>query len=724
MSQTPQKRRFLPVTGLRYSYLRLPVEKPPSAPGAGWKIGVFIHAYYETELASLLPYLSNIGAPFRLFVSTDTEAKRQYLDGLLRPLYGDAAIVRVFDNRGRDIAPKFVGFRDEQRACDLVLHLHTKKSTHNSKLAGWRSFMIDSLLGSPEIGASILDLFAQKPELGVVAPRIPAVVQSAVKWGRNYCRTVYLARRMGLRLERSLELDFPSGSMFWARSAALRPILDVDLTFGAFEAERGQIDGTTAHAIERLIFYSAERAGYRALHVGASDDAEPFETPVGVEDLDLAYARRSSDSPRIDDRPRSRLGDVWTILKSGAFRHADYAWLHLSSRYLAPIALPHYLLAGEKKGYRPTPFFDPVHYAARRPQASGGNLFAAFLRAPRGAPACAEFDEDWFVARHAEARDAPSPWAFLNDEGLAKMFDPSPGLSLSFVASAYRGRNKRLARTLMKVFERRRGDGKLSCVLRKPDLKAHQAAFRDRIELRALAEGPAKRPWLVFVQTNGDHPAQLHAPERSYDLMLNYYHEPKSPPPPAEHVFVQNGTKTTAIAKLIEERPGLFDPYDYVLFLDDDIDLSPAQLALFFETMRDNGLDFAQPALREGSYGSFPALFHKKDSAGFRRVNYVEIMMPALSRRALAAVGNCFSQGISGFGVDALIGARVARLFGPTIAVVDRVTARHERPIDLEGGPLYRYLSANGVDPGVEMWTILAENHLEHGLSETDKSGN
>ena len=112
-----------------------------------------------------------------------------------------------------------------------------------------------------------------------------------MRWGENYCKTVYLARRMGVRLDRSMQIDFPAGSMFWARSAALRPILDLGLTFGSFEPEGGQIDGTTAHAIERLIFYSAERAGYRSLHVGASGDAEPFETVIGAQDIEQGWVK-------------------------------------------------------------------------------------------------------------------------------------------------------------------------------------------------------------------------------------------------------------------------------------------------------------------------------------------------------------------------------------------------------------------------------------------------
>lgn len=293
MSRRKQSEAPAPQTGPDYCYLRLPIEARRGAAEPRPKIGVFIHAYYEQEITALLPYLAHIGAPFEVFVTTDSESKKTFLLETLQPVHGDAVTVGVFDNRGRDIAPKYVGFRNEQLACDLVLHLHTKKSLHDTKLADWRRFMLDCLIGSPEICDGVLDVFTKNPKLGVVAPRIFPAVHPAVKWGENYCKTVYLARRMGVRLERAMQIDFPAGSMFWARSAALRPILDLGLGFGAFEAEGGQIDGTTAHAIERLVFYSADRAGYRSLHVGSSGDPEEFEALIDERDLERGWVKTS-----------------------------------------------------------------------------------------------------------------------------------------------------------------------------------------------------------------------------------------------------------------------------------------------------------------------------------------------------------------------------------------------------------------------------------------------
>ena len=58
--------------------------------------------------------------------------------------------------------------------------------------------------------------------------------------------------------------SFPAGSMFWGRAAAFTPLLDVEESLLDFEPELGRIDGTTAHALERLMGAVAEA---RRFHV-------------------------------------------------------------------------------------------------------------------------------------------------------------------------------------------------------------------------------------------------------------------------------------------------------------------------------------------------------------------------------------------------------------------------------------------------------------------------
>ena len=54
---------------------------------------------------------------------------------------------------------------------------------------------------------------------------------------------------------------FPVGNMFWARVDAILPFF-TNIQMSDFPQEKGQVDGTIAHAIERLWVYVAEYNGY------------------------------------------------------------------------------------------------------------------------------------------------------------------------------------------------------------------------------------------------------------------------------------------------------------------------------------------------------------------------------------------------------------------------------------------------------------------------------
>ena len=57
------------------------------------------------------------------------------------------------------------------------------------------------------------------------------------------------------------------GNMFWARVDAILPFF-TNIQMSDFPQEKGQIDGTIAHAIERLWVYVAEYNGYTFSYCG------------------------------------------------------------------------------------------------------------------------------------------------------------------------------------------------------------------------------------------------------------------------------------------------------------------------------------------------------------------------------------------------------------------------------------------------------------------------
>lgn len=231
------------------------------------RLGVICHLYHTEVAREVLFYLGHLPLPADLMLSTDTAAKQAELQTIFGDWSGGAVEVRVTPNRGRDIAPKLVGFADVYGRYDLVLHLHSKMSSHATFLEPWRAYLFETLLGSPQIARSVLDAFARLPDLGMVAPQHYPAIRRWLGWNGNFDAARTLALRMGLTLSARRALDFPSGSMFWARPAALQPLLDLHLSFEDFPAESRQQDHTPAHAIERLYFYSCERSGHTWLKI-------------------------------------------------------------------------------------------------------------------------------------------------------------------------------------------------------------------------------------------------------------------------------------------------------------------------------------------------------------------------------------------------------------------------------------------------------------------------
>ena len=231
-------------------------------------IAVICHMFYPDLLGEFKSYLENIPFKFDLFITTDSAEKRDVIaTGLASWQHGKVEI-RIVENRGRDIAPKLISCSDIYERYEFFLHIHSKKSPHWDSLANWRTYLLSNLLGSKDIVKSIFDAFESDPKLGIISPEHYTTVRGSIGWGWNFDSAKKFASRLGLDLDQNAKIDFPSGSMFWGRSAAIAPLLKVGLTTKDFPKEGGQIDGTLGHVIERLYFFVCEKAGYRWIKIG------------------------------------------------------------------------------------------------------------------------------------------------------------------------------------------------------------------------------------------------------------------------------------------------------------------------------------------------------------------------------------------------------------------------------------------------------------------------
>ena len=385
--------------------------------------------------------------------------------------------------------------------------------------------------------------------------------------------------------------------------------------------------------------------------------------------------------------------------------------------------LLHYALIGERLGYRPNAFFDPPHFsrgAAIGKNASRGLLELCLAHPEPNAPSpSAEFDQSWYVSQNPDwAESHPHPLLHFLERGLRAGRRPRPDIDLEFVRAITRGVKPRtLEEAAFRAFDRTLGAGEIGPPLNGQELRTRQDRFYADGRLRIEREAShSDRNVLVFVQCGKGFDAAYLEQPRAYDVLLNYYHE-SDVHPKADIAVVQAGTKTTATRRLMELRPDLLLRYQAVLFLDDDVEISAEDIDALFRAMMAENLDLAQPALSADSATAYPFLKRPSIPTGVTRVSSVEIMAPALTRRALECAKWVFAESVSGWGADLLLGPAVRSRFGPnSVGVIGSVAVRHAAPVDLSAGAFYAYLRRYGVDPGHEANRVAVDFGVERFL--------
>jgi lipopolysaccharide biosynthesis protein len=248
---------------------------------------IVLHAWHPEILGELLNAVLDSGVHWRVFVTTAYEketAVRRTLSS-----FGINAELIVIKNRGRDILPFLTLARElERRGHDgVILKIHTKRSLHRADGDTWRRDLLGPLLDR-STASKILDAFSQQPDLGMIVPA-GHLLETAEYAGANEQAMDYLRRLCGMGENSEEQQIFASGSMYYVRIAAIRSLLDADLDIEQFEPEAGQIDGTLAHAVERVIASTVLGAKFKVLGVSAAGE---LAAPVPTKDY--AFSGKSS----------------------------------------------------------------------------------------------------------------------------------------------------------------------------------------------------------------------------------------------------------------------------------------------------------------------------------------------------------------------------------------------------------------------------------------------
>lgn len=234
------------------------------------RLAVVMHVYYPDLVTEIVQRLSNIPVEFDMFITNASGADLPLLPQQIHehlPLLKHLVVVPV-ENHGRDIFPlvQLVNF-GALDPYQLILKVHTKKSAWRESHpdlegsgAQWKDEFLDALLGSKDSVEKIMSAFGSDPWLGLVTA--PGNIVGPQFWGGDQALTAELLRRLEMQLKPS-KLKFAAGSMYWVRGFVIQGLRSLGLSATDFETEAGQIDATTAHALERAIGILTTEAGLK-----------------------------------------------------------------------------------------------------------------------------------------------------------------------------------------------------------------------------------------------------------------------------------------------------------------------------------------------------------------------------------------------------------------------------------------------------------------------------
>ena len=213
------------------------------------------HVFYPEFATQLIDALKQLPKETKVFATTPSQEIKEDLEGYLEAA-GNPHDVRLTPNIGRNFGPLLVEFSKNLLEEESFIHVHSKKSLHSPHISKeWLRRNTDLLLTRKGI-QRISSLTESNPRIGLVFGDASDLVWGInFRWGRskNIARKTFghLPGFEGVKW--TGKLSFPAGGMFWVRSQAIRPLLEIDWDYGMFPQENNQQDGELQHAQERIV---------------------------------------------------------------------------------------------------------------------------------------------------------------------------------------------------------------------------------------------------------------------------------------------------------------------------------------------------------------------------------------------------------------------------------------------------------------------------------------
>lgn len=251
-----QFRRQDPATEAMYALSRSTFTQKAST-------ALVVHLFYRDLLDELCTLIGKVPGPMDVFITVADDAPMEWVSELRAKL--PHAYLRAVPNRGRDVLPFFLLLPVlKQFGYATACKLHSKKSPHREDGQDWRALLWQGLF-SPQAVAIARKAFESDKSLGLLAPAnaLTDLDQLDIYTNNRSWLDRLLKHIEPRRAKGNYRLRFPAGSMFWFRPNAMPALADLGITDADFEIELGQVDGTLAHALERLFAFGVTSRKYK-----------------------------------------------------------------------------------------------------------------------------------------------------------------------------------------------------------------------------------------------------------------------------------------------------------------------------------------------------------------------------------------------------------------------------------------------------------------------------
>ena len=242
-------------------------KKSETINSASCKIALHFHVFYTDLLDEIFTYVSTIKIPYTLFITVVNEEDEKFVKDFfdLHTLNNEVKVLRT-ENRGRDIYPFYQALHGCYQNYDIIAHFHTKRSLHTNYGDKWRKYIFKNLIGTNYLFENIINYMNQNQSTGFVStPIVPIrkIINSYFDFQKNRisCKDAIAESLKVFGVDpkevynQQINLDFPCGNMFIAKTDAIKQFLSAEISKDVFPTEEGQLSGTLQHYVELIWNY-------------------------------------------------------------------------------------------------------------------------------------------------------------------------------------------------------------------------------------------------------------------------------------------------------------------------------------------------------------------------------------------------------------------------------------------------------------------------------------